>query len=70
VTGTVDVSAGPGCAWTARSNDGWITLTSGTSGNGAGVVAFSVGDHNGNGARTGTATIAGHMFTITQQGRP
>ena len=47
-TSTVAVSAGAGCAWTASSNDGWITITSGASGNGDGTVTFSVNKHNGN----------------------
>ena len=66
--GTVAVAAGSGCAWTARSNDGWLKLSSGTSGNGNGTVAFNVDEHKGKNSRTGTLTIAGRTFTVTQRG--
>ena len=63
--GTVNVSAGTGCAWTARSNANWITVKSGASGNGSGAVEFSVEKNSGD-ARTGTLTIAGRTFTVKQ----
>jgi hypothetical protein len=65
VTGTVAVTAQPGCGWTAVSNDSWITITSGASGSGNGSVAYSVAANSG-GARTGTVTIAGLTFTVDQ----
>ncbi|MGA2434777.1 MAG: BACON domain-containing carbohydrate-binding protein, partial [Bryobacteraceae bacterium] len=65
--GTIPVNAGAGVAWTASSNDSWITITSGASGTGSGSVSFSL-DANGGAARTGTITIAGQTFTITQAG--
>ena len=64
-TGTVTVTAGAGCNWTANSNANWITVTSGASGTGNGAVAFSVGPNAG-AARTGTVSIAGQTFTVTQ----
>ena len=54
-----------GCAWTATSNDSWITITSGASGNGSGSVEFSVTATPGP-ARNGTLTIAGQTFTVHQ----
>lgn len=53
------------CAWTARSNDPWITITSGASGSGGGAVGFSVAP-NVAGERTGTLTIADRTVTVTQ----
>ena len=44
---------------------GWIALVSGANGNGAGAVTFSVAANTGT-ARTGTLTIAGQTFTVTQ----
>lgn len=68
VTGsTVAVTAGAGCSWMAASNDGWITITSGSSGTGSGTVSYSVAVNSGV-ARTGTATIGGQTFTVTQAG--
>ena len=62
---SVDVSTAAGCAWQATSNAGWITVVSGAIGNGAGAVTFSVAANTGT-ARTGTLTIAGQTFTVTQ----
>ena len=64
-TGTVAVSSASGCPWTAVSNASWITITSGSSGSGTGTVGFSVAANSG-GSRTGTITIAGSTFTVTQ----
>jgi len=61
----VDVSTAAGCAWNATSNAGWIALDSGANGNGAGTVTFSVAANTGT-SRTGTLTIAGQTFTVTQ----
>lgn len=61
----VAVSTRADCVWTATSNVPWTTVTSGASGSGPGSVVFSV-TANSEVARTGTLTIAGHTFTITQ----
>jgi len=63
-TGSVTVTAGSGCAWTASSNAGFVTITSGASGSGNGTVNYSVAAASS--ARTGTLTIAGQTFTVTQ----
>ena len=62
---TVAVSAGSGCAWTATENVGWLDIDSGSSGTGNGSVRFDVSS-TGNSTRTGTLTIAGQTFTVTQ----
>jgi len=64
-TGSVAVTAGSGCGWTATSNAAWISVTSGASGNGNGTVNYSVALNTG-AARSGTITIAGQTFTVTQ----
>lgn len=64
--GSVTVSAGAGCTWTAVSQVPWITVTSGASGSGDGTVQFAV-DPNGTGApRSGAITIGGQTFTVNQ----
>jgi hypothetical protein len=63
--GTVAVATDAVCAWAAASGASWITVTSGSSGTGNGSTAFTVAGNTG-GARTGTLTIAGHVFTVTQ----
>jgi hypothetical protein len=62
----VTVTATEGCSWTAKSDDPWIVVTSATSGTGNGSVTFKV-SANGAKQRTGTLTIAGKTFTVTQQ---
>lgn len=62
---TVAVSAGAGCAWTASAAAAWITITAGALGAGSGSVTLSVAANTG-AARTGTLTIAGRTFTVTQ----
>lgn len=62
---SVGVTVINGCGWTAVSNDSWISVTGGSSGNGNGTVNYSVAANNGL-ARTGTITIAGQTFTVTQ----
>jgi hypothetical protein len=66
-TGSVDVTTQSGCSWTAISNVSWITITSGSSGTGNGTVNYSVSTNTGS-QRTGTITIAGETFTVTQEG--
>ena len=64
-TGSVNVTAGAGCAWTAVSNAAWITITAGASGSGNGSVNYSVAANTG-ATRNGTMTIAGLTFSVTQ----
>jgi hypothetical protein len=67
-TGSVSVTAGAGCAWTASSNSSFITITAGSSGSGSGTVSYSVAANTATTSRTGTLTIAGQTFTVTQAG--
>ncbi len=64
--GSVGVTAGAGCAWTAASNVSWITVTSGANGSGNGSVGFNVAANPNTSARPGTLTVAGQTFTVTQ----
>jgi len=65
----VSVTAPAGCAWTAGSNVSFVTITSGSSGNGNGSVGYSVAANSG-AARSGSMTIAGQVVTISQSGAP
>ncbi|HME10715.1 MAG TPA: BACON domain-containing protein [Bryobacteraceae bacterium] len=67
-TGQVSVTATSGCPWSAASNAAWITVTSGSSGTGSGTVGYSIMANSGSAGRTGTLTIAGQTFTVTQAG--
>ncbi|MEW6209454.1 MAG: BACON domain-containing carbohydrate-binding protein [Acidobacteriota bacterium] len=64
--GTVNVTAGAGCAWTAASNVAWITITSGATGSGNGAVNYTVEANPTTSSRQGTITIAGQTHTVTQ----
>ncbi|MFY9610702.1 MAG: PQQ-binding-like beta-propeller repeat protein [Blastocatellia bacterium] len=68
-TGTVNVAATSGCGWTATSNAGWLTVTSGASATGNGVVTYSVSVNTSNLARVGTILTAGKTFTVKQKAR-
>jgi hypothetical protein len=66
--GTVAVTAPPGCPWTAVSNArSWVGIisTKQETDSGNGVVSYSVAQ-NSYSDRVGTMTIAGHIFTISQ----
>jgi hypothetical protein len=63
--GSVGVTAGTSCGWIASTNVDWITVTGGAGGTGNGTVTFTVGVNSGP-QRTGTLTIAGQTFTVTQ----
>ncbi|HMV87962.1 MAG TPA: putative Ig domain-containing protein [Blastocatellia bacterium] len=62
---SVNVTTGAGCAWTATSNAAWITINSGAGGSGNGAVNYTVAANTGP-QRSGTMTIAGQTFTVTQ----
>jgi hypothetical protein len=63
---SVNVIAPNGCTWTATSNAPWLTIISATSGSGNEVVNYIVRDTTV--PRTGTLTIAGQTYTVTQSG--
>jgi hypothetical protein len=67
VIGSVAVTAPASCTWTAVSNASFITITSGSSGAGSGTVSYNVAANTTGSVRTGTLTIGGQTFTITQQ---
>ena len=64
---TVAVQTTSGCSWTATSNVAWLTIGGTGAGTGNAVVTVTASANTG-ASRTGTATIAGQMFTVTQAG--
>lgn len=62
--------SGASCLWTAVSNNSWITINSGSSATGSGIVNYSITSNPTTTARSGSMTIAGQTFTITQAGQP
>jgi hypothetical protein len=69
-SGTFDVTAASNCDWTVRSNATWITVTDPAGGfaSGSRRVSYSVAANSNDAARTGTMTIGGQTFVVTQAG--
>ncbi|HEV3410260.1 MAG TPA: BACON domain-containing carbohydrate-binding protein [Chthoniobacterales bacterium] len=68
-TGSFQVSMPAGCGWQAQTSSDWISLTQSTTG-GNGIVNYSVAANSSTSSRTGTITVGGATFTVTQQGAP
>ncbi len=67
-TGSIAVTTGAGCAWSAASSASWLTVTSGNSGSGNGTVNYALSENSNTSSRTGTLTVAGKTYTVTQSG--
>jgi hypothetical protein len=68
-TGEVNVTTTSTCTWTAVRNASWITVEPVGVRTGSGSVAYHYTTNPG-GLRTGTITIAGLTFTVTQPQAP
>ena len=66
---SIGVTTAAGCSWTATSDRGWMSITTGASGTGPGSVTVNLSANTGEGARTGTLTIAGLTVAVAQDGR-
>ncbi|HET7220577.1 MAG TPA: BACON domain-containing carbohydrate-binding protein [Vicinamibacterales bacterium] len=66
--GNILVIVSGACSWTATTATPWITITAGTSGVGNGLVQFVAAPNPGP-ARTGSLTIAGINYTVTEAAR-
>ena len=68
-SGTIQVTADAGVSWTAKANVSWLSVTP-SSGASVGSVTYKVAAYtNGATPRTGTLTVAGKTFNVTQSGR-
>src|SRR4029453_15172464 len=65
-SGSVTLTTSNGCSWSAASNAGWITISSGGVGNGNGSVIYSVSANGTGSSRSGSLTVAGQTVSITQ----
>ena len=66
-SGTVSISVDAGVSWSATANADWLSVTP-SSGMSAGSVTYSVAPNEGTTTRTGSITIAGQTFSVTQTG--
>jgi hypothetical protein len=65
--GSVSVNASSGtCGWNASTSYSWLHTSS--SGTGSGLANYSVDANTSSVARSGSLTIAGQTFTVTQSG--
>jgi uncharacterized protein (TIGR03437 family) len=63
--GSIAVTAGSDCPWSATASVPWISLTSSQSGIGSGTVAYTVLP-NTTGARVGTISVGGEDYAVMQ----
>ena len=66
--GSISVSTGSQCSWTARADAAWISATGGAAVTGPGTFSFTVAPATDTTARTGAVTVAGQSVPVTQQG--
>jgi hypothetical protein len=57
------------CPWSVTSSAQWLTVTSAASGSGNATIAYSVAPNSG-ASRTGTISVGGQIFTVTQASVP
>lgn len=67
VTQAISPSCSIGCPWTASANVSWIEVTSSMPRAGDDVFSFRVAANPG-AARTGTISVAGRPYTVSQAG--
>jgi len=65
VGSTITVTTAADAAWSAVSNDAWITVTAGATRTGTGTVTYTVAANVG-ALRSGTLTVANQTFTVSQ----
>ena len=64
----VRVEAASDCNWSATSNTDWIRITAGGNNSGPGSIRYTVTANTSSTTRTGTLSIGGWTFTVTQVG--
>jgi hypothetical protein len=63
---TINVTADNWCTWTTSTTADWVTIDTGRSGTGNGIVRLVIPANTGP-ARSTTVTIAGNSFTLRQE---
>ncbi|MEQ1503817.1 MAG: S8 family serine peptidase [Myxococcota bacterium] len=67
-SGTVEVTADAGCAWSAMSDAGWLPVVDGS---GVGTASFGwSADPNTGAERVGHVVVSGRTVTVTQAAHP
>lgn len=66
-SGSFNVTAPAGCAWSVLGVPSWITITAGASGSGNGPVSYTVSSSSGGGLAA-TLTVGGQTYLVTEAG--
>lgn len=67
--GQYNFSLSAGCAWTATSNQSWLTLAQGSAnGTTSQNIVYNVAANTGTTSRTAVITVNGEKHTVTQSG--
>jgi hypothetical protein len=56
------------CVWTATTTDAWITVSNTGSTTGSGAVTYSVQPNATGAGRSGSISVSGQTFAVTQAG--
>jgi hypothetical protein len=64
--GSVGVTVAAGCQYDTTLGPNWISVTSGASGTGSGTLVYKVAPNSSTVARSGSITIGGQAFQVTQ----
>jgi hypothetical protein len=64
--GSITITVGDHCDWTATSSAPWLHVTSPASGSGSSTVAYTYDANGGPSTRTANITIGDKTFTLTQ----
>jgi hypothetical protein len=67
-TGTVRVTTGADCAWTAASSAPWVVITSSRTGGGSADVRYAVAPNPLTSSREANVTIVGSVHRVSQSG--
>jgi hypothetical protein len=65
-SGSVAVSTASGCQWTASSTAPWLTVSSGSTGNGNGTLSFFAATNTIATSRSAILTVAGYAIQVTE----
>ena len=68
-SGGIDITAPPGCNWTATSSVAWITFSSAAAGVGDGSLTFAIAANPNATARSGNILINNRTVAVTQPGQ-
>ncbi len=66
--GSIAITSPANCPWTAEGVPGWMTITSGGSGNGNGTLIYFIAANDTASSRSGNLVIAGQLFTVLEDG--